>query len=50
MPINNSNLEPKAADVSPPSFDPLADLLQKAGTGGPRIGIHAWIVTCNRTT
>jgi len=43
----NSTLEPKAADVSPQSFDPLADLIQKANTGGPRIEVHAWIVTYN---
>ncbi len=43
----NSTVEPKASDVSPQSFDPLADLLQKAASGGPRIEIHAWIVTYN---
>ncbi len=43
----NSPLEPKAADVSPQSFDPLADLIAKANTGGPRIEVHAWIVTYN---
>lgn len=43
----NSTLEPKAADVSPQSFDPLADLIAKANTGGPRIEVHAWIVTYN---
>ncbi len=43
----NSTLEPKAADVSPQSFDPLADLIAKANTGSPKIEVHAWIVTYN---
>lgn len=43
----NSTLEPKAADVSPQSFDPLADLIEKANTGGPKVEVHAWIVTYN---
>jgi len=43
----NSTLEPKATDVSPPSFDPLADLIAKANTGGPKLEVHAWIVTYN---
>jgi uncharacterized lipoprotein YddW (UPF0748 family) len=43
----NSTLEPKATDVSPQSFDPLADLIAKANTGGPKIEVHAWIVTYN---
>jgi uncharacterized lipoprotein YddW (UPF0748 family) len=42
----NSNFEPKATDIAA-GFDPLADLLAKAGTGGPRIAVHAWIVTYN---
>jgi uncharacterized lipoprotein YddW (UPF0748 family) len=41
----NSTIEPKASDVSPQSFDPLADLLTKAHTGGRRIEVHAWITT-----
>jgi len=41
----NSTLEPKASDISPQSFDPLADLLTKAHTGGRRIEVHAWITT-----
>ena len=41
----NSNFEPKASDVSPQSFDPLADLLTKAHTGGRRIEVHAWMTT-----
>jgi uncharacterized lipoprotein YddW (UPF0748 family) len=41
----NSNFEPKATDVSPQSFDPLADLITKAHTGGPRVEVHAWITT-----
>jgi len=48
---NNSPYEPKTADtsVSPPSFDPLADLIAKAHNTntGPRIEIHTWIVTYN---
>ncbi len=45
----NSNFEPKAADVSPSSFDPLADLIAKAHntSNGQRIEVHAWIVTYN---
>ncbi len=41
----NSTIEPKASDVSPQSFDPLADLLTKAHTGGRRIEVHAWMTT-----
>jgi uncharacterized lipoprotein YddW (UPF0748 family) len=43
----NSNFEPKASDVSPQSYDPLADLILKARdtTQGPPIEVHAWIVT-----
>jgi uncharacterized lipoprotein YddW (UPF0748 family) len=41
----NSNFEPKAADVSPQSFDPLADLIAKAHSGEPRIEVHAWMTT-----
>lgn len=43
----NSNFEPKATDVSPQSFDPLADLCAKAHNTntGRRIEVHAWIVT-----
>lgn len=43
----NSLHEPKATDVSPQSFDPLADLCAKAHNtnNGPRIEVHAWIVT-----
>jgi uncharacterized lipoprotein YddW (UPF0748 family) len=43
----DSALEPKATDISPLSFDPLADLIAKANTGGPKIEVHAWIVTYN---
>lgn len=43
----NSTLEPKATDVSPQSFDPLADLIAKANAGGPKVEVHAWIVTYN---
>src|SRR5687767_12269989 len=41
----NSLFEPKATDVSPQSFDPLADLISKAHNGGRRIEVHAWITT-----
>ena len=41
----NSLFEPKATDVSPQAFDPLADLINKAHTGGRRIEVHAWITT-----
>jgi uncharacterized lipoprotein YddW (UPF0748 family) len=43
----NSNYEPKATDVSPQSYDPLADLIARAHNTntGARIEVHAWIVT-----
>jgi uncharacterized lipoprotein YddW (UPF0748 family) len=43
----NSLFEPKATDVSPQSYDPLADLIAKAHNtdNGPRIEVHCWIVT-----
>ena len=44
----NSNFEPKATDVSPQSFDPLADLIAKAhdtSNGEQRLEVHAWMVT-----
>jgi uncharacterized lipoprotein YddW (UPF0748 family) len=43
----DSRFEPKAGDISPASFDPLADLLAKAHNTnpGPRLEVHAWIVT-----
>jgi uncharacterized lipoprotein YddW (UPF0748 family) len=41
----NSTIEPKASDVSPQTFDPLADLIDKAHNGGRRIEVHAWITT-----
>lgn len=46
----DSRFEPKAADVSPATFDPLAELLRLAqDTSGAkrRIEVHAWIVTYN---
>lgn len=45
----NSLFEPKATDVSPQSFDPLADLIAKAHNtnNGARIEVHAWIVSFN---
>jgi uncharacterized lipoprotein YddW (UPF0748 family) len=45
---NGSSYEPKATDVSPSSFDPLADLITKAhdtSGGKQRIEVHAWIVS-----
>ncbi len=41
----NSTLEPKASDVSPQSYDPLADLVDKAHNGGRRLEVHAWMTT-----
>ncbi len=45
--LYHSHLEPKAFDVRPQEFDPLADLIAKAHdtNAGPRLEIHAWIVT-----
>jgi uncharacterized lipoprotein YddW (UPF0748 family) len=44
----NSLFEPKATDVSPQSYDPLADLIAKAhdtSGGKQRLDVHAWIVS-----
>ena len=44
----NSLFEPKATDVSPASYDPLADLIAKAhdtSGGKQRLDVHAWIVS-----
>lgn len=43
----DSRYEPKAGEVSPPSFDPLAELIAQAHhtNNGPRLEVHAWIVT-----
>ena len=44
----NSNFEPKNSEVSPSTFDPLADLTTKAhdtSGGRQRIEVHAWIVS-----
>lgn len=46
----NSTFEPKAADVSPQSFDPLTELPRLAhdtSGGKQRLEVHAWIVTYN---
>jgi len=46
----HSAFEPKASDVSPQSFDPLAELLRLAhdtSGGKQRLEVHAWIVTYN---
>lgn len=42
-----SQFEPKANDITPADFDPLADLITKAHdtSEGPRLEIHAWMVT-----
>jgi uncharacterized lipoprotein YddW (UPF0748 family) len=42
----NSRFEPRATDIAS-TFDPLQDLIAKAHdtNAGPRIEIHAWIVT-----
>lgn len=44
----DSRFEPRASDVAP-GFDPLARLLELAhdGAGGPRLEVHAWVVTFN---
>jgi len=45
---NGSIYEPKAMDVSPSTFDPLADTIAKAhdtSCGKQRIEVHAWIVS-----
>lgn len=44
----NSALEPRAAELAA-GFDPLAELLREARdtNGGPRLEVHAWIVTYN---
>lgn len=45
---SGSPFEPKATDISPSSFDPLQDMINKAHdtTGGKeRIEVHAWIVS-----
>lgn len=45
---NGSIYEPKATDISPASFDPLADLIAKAhdtSGGKQRVEVHAWIVS-----
>jgi uncharacterized lipoprotein YddW (UPF0748 family) len=41
-----NGIEPVATDVAA-GFDPLADLIQRAHSGTPRIEVHAWIVTYN---
>jgi uncharacterized lipoprotein YddW (UPF0748 family) len=44
----NSNVEPKAVDVEPQSFDPLGYMIQKAhdtSDGKQRLEVHAWLVT-----
>ncbi len=40
-----SRYEPWASD-NPQRFDGLADLIEKAHKGTPRISVHAWINTC----
>lgn len=45
----DSRLEPKAVDVKPPNFDPLAELIALAHdtNSGPPLEIHAWMVAFN---
>jgi len=43
----SSKLEPVASDISPPGYDPLADLITQAHDtrgGRQRIEIHAWLI------
>ena len=40
----HSQWEPKATDIAA-GYDPLADLINQAHTGSPRLEIHAWMVT-----
>ncbi len=42
-----SSLEPKAVQVSPPSFDPLAELISLAHAGPEPLEVHAWLVAYN---
>jgi uncharacterized lipoprotein YddW (UPF0748 family) len=42
-----SAIEPVAGDISPPGYDPLADLIAQAHdtrSGQPRVEIHAWLI------
>ncbi|HXG47184.1 MAG TPA: family 10 glycosylhydrolase, partial [Methylomirabilota bacterium] len=43
----DSRFEPRATDISPAGYDPLADLIARAHdpAQGPRLEVHAWIVT-----
>ena len=45
----NSRYEPKATDITPPDFDPLAELIALAHltNSGPPLQVHAWIVAYN---
>lgn len=38
-----SSYEPRAAGLEP-GFDPLAELIAQAHSGGPRLEVHAWLV------
>ncbi len=43
--FNDSDIEPKAPEVSPPDYDSLADLIAQAhdtSNGKPYIQVHAW--------
>lgn len=44
----NSSIVPKAADISPPTFNPLSYLCQQAHANG--IEVHAWLVTYRACT
>ncbi len=45
--FHDSDIEPKAPEVSPPDYDSLADLIAQAhdtSSGKPYIQVHAWLV------
>jgi uncharacterized lipoprotein YddW (UPF0748 family) len=45
--FHDSDIEPKAPEVSPADYDPLADLIAQAhdtSNGKPYIQVHAWLV------
>ena len=43
--LYESNLEPKAPEITPPEYDPLADLIARAHSGDAPLEVHAWITT-----
>ncbi len=42
-----STFEPRATDISPSGYDPLADLISQAHAGPEPLQVHAWIVSYN---